>query len=408
MEQLKNISHPFGKPSDASKKKIESGSVQLRDGVTIRLEESDKGFVMAISKRFDIDEVEALVLLRSFLYNEGLPDSFANAASVDEELADAITPFYYSERLYVLRLLPPLLRAYTNPEESFAEVATNLLPKVMPDPTTFADELLNEYRQKTKARPPANLDAEPKKAGLWAKQNAKEQLILLEVLFWTRLVYECEGPLVATIFEVAYETKLGTAQQNSTLLLDDECVRLQQDSAALWILITIEVLELERLAFPGELELTENPHGDKFYWNSPDSLQRIHKVVTENADGQYACQFIAWAFVLSRLVQASAKVKDTPPSSSYKKFFETIVPPLDRAYAKGRDPAHVLMSQAALSPEAGLFPLMLTLLTNSPLFVTSVAWRTGSTVTDPNAVAFRSVFKGHSSLCLLWLILTRL
>ncbi|KIJ97273.1 hypothetical protein K443DRAFT_105919, partial [Laccaria amethystina LaAM-08-1] len=45
-------------------------------------------------------------------------------------------------------------------------------------------------------------------------------------------------------------------------------------------------------------------------------------------------------------------------------------------------------------PEAGLFNLLGSLLTNSPLFVTAVSWRTGSSISDPNAVAFRSVLKG--------------
>ncbi|KAJ3754452.1 hypothetical protein EV360DRAFT_86825 [Lentinula raphanica] len=51
------------------------------------------------------------------------------------------------------------------------------------------------------------------------------------------------------------------------------------------------------------------------------------------------------------------------------------------------------MSQLCLDPKSGLLSLMKTLLTNSPLFVTSIAWKTGSTVTDPNVIAFRSVFK---------------
>ena len=73
VEQLKNAAEPFGTPSDASKKKVDSGSVTLPDGVVIRVEDADKEFIHALSSRFGIDQVHALVLLRSFFYNEGLP-----------------------------------------------------------------------------------------------------------------------------------------------------------------------------------------------------------------------------------------------------------------------------------------------------------------------------------------------
>lgn len=393
--QLSSVSRPFGKPNDASKKKIDSGSVKLRDGVTIRLEDADKQFVFAITKRFNIDEVEALILLRSFLYNEGLPDSAAGAGTttIVEELLDAITPFYYSERLYALRVLIPLFRANAGGAEPVSTVAADMLPEIIPDGKAFATSLIAEYVSKTKARLPPGFDTDPKKAVLWAKQNMKEQLVILEVLFWTMWDYaSCDGPLVAHIYETAYDTNLGSAQENSTLLLDEEGAQLQQDSAALWILITIEVLELERVADPEGIEISEDPQDKEIYWSSPDSLQRIHEIVMSHVDSQFACQYIAWAFVLSRLVEVCTNLKELP--TAYRNFFETIVPPMDRSYSRGREPTHVLMSRAALSPEAGLFPLMLTLLTNSPVFVTSTAWKTGSSVTDPNAVAYRSVFKG--------------
>ena len=399
MEQFSNVSKPFGKPNDASKKKIDSGLVKLRDGVTIRVEDADKEFVFAISKRFDIDEVEALVLLRSFLYNEGLPDNTADAGSttIVEELLDAITPFFYSERLYALRVLIPLFRANAGGAEPVSDVAANVLPEIIPNGKTFATGLITEYVHKIRASLPPFLDSDSKKAVQWAKQNVKEQLVILEVLFWTMWDYaSCDGPLVARIYEVAYETNLGSAQENSTLLLDDEGSQLQQDSAALWILITIEVLELERVAEPAGIEVSVDPEDKDIYWSSPESLHKIHDIVTSHPDGQFACQYFAWAFVLSRLVEVCTSLKELP--TPYSHFFETIVPPLDRSYSRERDPAHVLMSRAALSPEAGLFHLMLTLLTNSPVFVTSIAWRTGSSITDPNAVAYRSVLKGKSSV----------
>lgn len=369
--------------------------MKLRDGVTVRVEDADKEFVFAISKRFDVDEVEGLVLLRSFLYNEGLPETAASAGSVTivEELLDAITPFYYSERLYVLRILIPLFRANAGGVQPVSDIAVDLLPAVIPYGKAFATSLLAEYVLKSKARLPSSFDADPRKAVSWAKQNVKEQLVIQEVLFWTVWDYApCDGQLVAQIYETSYQTNLGSHQENSTLLLDEEGTQLQQDMAALWILISVEVLELERAADPGGIEVSHTPEDKEIYWSSPASLERIHELVTSHPDSQFACQYIAWAFVLSRIVEVCTNLKELP--SSYSKFFDSIMP-TDRSYTRERDPAHVLMSRAALGQDAGLFQLMLTLLTNSPVFVTSMAWRTASSVTDPNAVAYRSVLKGQ-------------
>lgn len=397
--QLRNVAEPFGKPSDASRKKFDSGSVTLRDGVVIRVEPEDKECVFAISERLGIDEVNALILLRSFLYNEGAPDSISNESNnLVDELVDAITPFYYGERLWVLRTLIPLFRANENENAPVHSIASEFLPSILPDGNAFAETLLDEYVRKAKAPLPDKVADDPRQAAAWTRQNAKQQLALLEVLFWTMWNYASRsGSLVTRIFETAYSTDLGTQQQNSTLLLDDEGVQLQRDSAALWILITVEVLELERAAESGGVSLAPEAEDPQIYWSSPESLKRIHELVVSHGDSHYACTYIAWAFVLSRLHNAAAEIKELPPS--YQSFFDSLLPQQGKSYSKEREPVHALMASTCLDPDVGLFKLMFTLLTTSPAFVASVAWRSGSAISDPNAVAFRAVFKGTSPLC---------
>ncbi|KAI0677700.1 hypothetical protein C8Q78DRAFT_960939 [Trametes maxima] len=394
VEQLRNIAEPFGQPSDASKKKVDSGSVTLADGVVLGVEDADKEVVFTISKKLNIDQVQALVLLRSFLYNEGLPEGVdTDSASMADELVAAITPFYYSERLYILRTLTPLFRADQNASDVVHEVASEFLPKIVPDGGAFADTIIAEYLRKTYAGIPEGAQNDPRQAAAWAKQNAKEQLVMLEVLFWTMWSYaSCTGPLVARIYEAAYETHLGSRQENSTFLLDEESVQILQDCAALWILITVEVLELERAGGPGGIEISANPADKDIYWASPDSLKKIHHAVISQGNSNFACTYVAWTFVLSRISRTALELKEIP--NSYKGFFDSLMPQDGGGYSKDGIRAFELMGKVGLNPEAGLFRLMLTLLTTSPLFVTSVAWRTGSSVTDPNAVAYRSVLKG--------------
>ena len=157
----------------------------------------------------------------------------------------------------------------------------------------------------------------------------------------------------------------------------------------MWVLITTEVLELERVA--SGVDISDFPSQD-IYWASPEALEELHKLIVARSDSQYSHSFTAWAFFLSRFVDACRELPSVP--DAYIQFYNSIAPPVDRSYSKDRPPAFVAMVNVCMTQSAGLFELLLTLITNSPLFVTAAAWRTGSTVTDPNAVAFRSVLKG--------------
>lgn len=343
-----------------------------------------------VSNRFDIDEIQSVILLRSFLYNEGLPATLSSEKSRVDELLEAITPFYYSERIFITRAMIPLLRAVENEGDALHTVAKTHISKILPDAQTFAQSLVSEYTEKTRRELPSRMAGNPRVASTWAKQNLKEQLVILELLFWTMWSYaSCDGATVLSIFEAAYGTKYGSAQQNSILLLDAEGGQLQQDIASLWIVLTVEVLELERVASPGGVEISDQPKDKNIYTSSPDALSKIHALVIANEDSTYACTYLAWAFVLSQL--AAAISSDIP--KAYGAFYEDISPHLKRS-SKQREPTHALMTRLCMEPSAGLFDLILALLTGSSLFVTSIAWSAGSNVTDPNAIAFRSVIKG--------------
>lgn len=394
ISQIRDVSNPYGKPTPASRKVVESGTVTLPDGCVLQVDDVSKEFTIALSSHLEINEIQAFILLRSFLYNEGLSISSGSSSdkSLVEELITAITPFYYSERLFLLRVLIPLFRAQEDPADPIHAVATKNLPNILPDGHAFADSLVSEYLRKTQESIPNTFSGDPRAASRWAKQNSREQLAMLEVLFWTMWGYvPCEGELVVELLEAAYNTDLGSSQQNSTLLLDDEGVQILQDIAGLWMLITIEILELERVAEPDGIEISAAPANKTFYTASPDYLKRIHVLVTSNPGNQHACTYLGWAFVLSRIGAKILDMKEVP--DSYRSFYDSTHTHPSRG--KEREPTYVLMGRVALSNEVGLFKLLHNFLTTSPLFVTAVAWKTGSTVTDPNAIAFRSVLKGE-------------
>lgn len=158
----------------------------------------------------------------------------------------------------------------------------------------------------------------------------------------------CSGPLVESIFSAAYTTALGMSQTNNTLLLDEESAQPLQDCAAIWILITVEVLELESLSEPDTIELSGAPSRPDVYHASPESLKRLHDLVTANLGSQYSCTFLAWTYVVSRL---SAKAAETPEiPTSFKSFFDYINPPLTRSYTNDRESIHLQMVKTCLDP----------------------------------------------------------
>ncbi|KAF8178012.1 hypothetical protein BJ912DRAFT_930157 [Pholiota molesta] len=381
---LGSISEKFGKPSNASRKVIESGTVTLPDGVAIQVENADKEYVFAISDKFNIDEIQAFILLRSFLYNQGLPAT-SGSDSMVVELVEAIGPFFSSEYLHTFRVLLPLFRAKENTEDPLYEIAVEFLPEAIPDGPKFAESIVDEYLRRTKAKLPEKFNEDPRAATAWAKQNLREPLVLLELLFWTMWGYvPCSGPIVLKVFEAAYNTSLGSNQNNNTLLLDDESQQLQQDCAAVWILITIEVLELETLGQDDAIELSDSPSRPDVYYASPDSLKILHDLITSHTDSQYSCTYLAWTYVLSRLSAKAAQTTDIP--TSYQAFF-------DHIYQRSR--AHTRANGESMSGSRGW------IVQPSPKpadKLTSFCYGAGVedriVIDRPNAIAYRSVLKG--------------
>ena len=67
--QLRRVTQVFGKPSDASRKKMESRPVPPPDG---EVDYGQKERIFDVSDKFQIDEMQASILVRTFIYGHGL------------------------------------------------------------------------------------------------------------------------------------------------------------------------------------------------------------------------------------------------------------------------------------------------------------------------------------------------
>ncbi|KAH7107260.1 hypothetical protein BKA62DRAFT_682861 [Auriculariales sp. MPI-PUGE-AT-0066] len=377
---------PFGPPSAASKAKVESGSVTLDDGVKITIDAADKPFVYAVSKRYMLDEVEALVLLRSFLYNQGVPVS-----SEPDALADAIAEFYFTERLSVVRCFIPLLSARENAQHPLQNVSESFLKDVITNPAAFIDTLLTEYARRAKQELTPEILRAASVATAWAKQLAREQLAMVEVVFWLLWDLVPSTSLTAVqIFKAAYDSDLGKKQLYSAMLLEDEGRQILNDLECMWTVVLIESLNLEQV-LDDDADISLASATSPILMAAPQQLVVIQQLVfsATQTDARYGPIVLAWCTILYR-VRTMLDSLDSVPDV-YERFVHLT------GALPGSDPPvpmyqHLLMW--TLCAEVDVLGRLKDMLTNAPLFVTSVAWCTGSSLTDPNAIAFRAVVKG--------------
>ncbi|VDC04141.1 unnamed protein product [Peniophora sp. CBMAI 1063] len=388
---LSSLRRPFGKPNAESRKKLESGAFTLRDGVRVQADALAKSSALAISGRFDIDEIEAYVLFRSYVYNEALPGDLAQDNAT--LFLDQFAPFFHSERRCLHRLYVPFLRVLEDDQLMLYETAMKFIPLMIPDGPAFVQDLVAFSADKAQAPIPDNMSTDPRRASTWAKENVRDQLVLLEVLFWAMWEFvPRRGALVVQIYETAYSTALGSLQQNSTLLLDGESLRLLEDCASMWLLIMLEVLEVEAF-LEGRVPTIHTATSEtELYISSPDSLKTIHELVISHGDSQYVPVCVAWAVILGYL-ENSARAMDEIPVP-YKPFFDVLDPRTSRGYSKSAEPVHSFILQRCLDPSANFLPTLMALLTQTPLFATSISLDTDSAITHANAIAYRAIIKG--------------
>lgn len=378
--KLSNCVDPFGTPSSASRSKVESGSIVLENGVETQVPSESREVVWSISRMLGLDEVDAFILWKIFLRNRGLPSDVDTPT--DEEILDHFIPFYFEERLSILRCIIPLLRAHNDPHSVIYNIAKDNFSRIIPKPRDFVSTFAKQYLRRTKQPLPESVLRDPRSASRYAKQSVKEQLVMLEVLFWA--VSECalhDGSLTEEIFKVGYDTNLGVIQENANLLLDEEGVQLLKDMEGLWTLTLVELLQIDQLLSRDPVETTAD---SSLLISFPEYLTRTQDLILSSVTPRHGCVLLAWACVLAHL--SDLDVHERP----------TYMPITSVAYDRFRQ-----ISAHILQPEFGLFQNMQNTLLTSPLFVTAAALETGSPLTYPNSIDFRFIYKSVWFACIM-------
>ena len=399
LSKLSNPTDPFPPPSDKSKNKVLSGSVypHLRQGDATEPEpipvlEDTVEAVWAISTALDLDEVDSYILLRLFIRDQGLtPNEISHIPS----LIDAITEFYFDERIHVLRIMGALLQIRPNHGHQWHSLAAEILAQAVPDDAKFLSLSLDRLRERSKAPIRPQLAKDMRSTAKWAKQGLKEQLCVLEVMFWAAFSLNANGKFVLDYFTTAYETDLGTNQKYKDFLLDEECTRIRLDIEALFVFTIPNLLKVDRfLAEPLDMDLiSHSRHG---YLASPSDVQKIHHLVMDNTplSHRYSPILLAWGYVLNKLTDATT---DEIPQG-WEDLASLLNPP--QRGAQGRLPdtpsemplADVCVKQAV---DQQLLQTLRAYL-SEPIMSLVASNMLGSTLTDPGGGSFK-----YSAKCML-------
>ncbi|KZV81788.1 hypothetical protein EXIGLDRAFT_364402 [Exidia glandulosa HHB12029] len=301
-----------------------------------------------------------------------------------------VSPFYFTESLSVLRCYIPLLRAKEDVDDPLHDVAAQFLDKVLQDPAAFVRTLAKEYVQCTQKELPLEVLRDMSIATMWSKQHALEQLVMLEVLF--RLAWNlvpASGPVVVQLVQTAYETDLGQNQLYVSLLLQDEGAEILQDVECVWLVLLVEAFNLEKVLEDDTLKLVAFHQDASTILSASQQLALVHNLVVCANDPRYGPITLAWACVLFR-PHTAAEEQDAIPEN-YEAFIHRI------AFVPESDPPmplyhHILMW--ALHSDVDVLRRLETLLNQLGARVTSLAWISGSALTEPNAIAFRAIVEG--------------
>ncbi|QRV72805.1 nucleoporin [Ceratobasidium sp. AG-Ba] len=375
ISQLRKCTDPFGQPNSESKKNLETGKVKLADGTTLSLSDEDKQEALAVSTRFQVDEIEALVLLRSCLIHaEHSTLGTTASATWDADLKDALESYYFQQRIHALRVFLPILAASGDPQHPFHVVATDTKQSIMPEDGTFALGLVEQLERRSRQTLPPSVTSEPHAASRWARQSCREQICALEILFG--ILWEldnCHPNLVVRFFEVLFSTDCGQGQANSNYLMDEEGRQLLVDLESLWVLVGLQVLALGRIS--------EGATVGKTLMADPTALLGLHNLIVGSfrLKPRYAPLLMAWGVLLWHL----NTTKDLEgPSSSFSTFYEVVEPPAPTS------PFYQQCAEIALSSDAGLL-VYLSQLLDSPVLSSAAAASKSSGVTTPNAYTYR-------------------
>ncbi|KAI3620126.1 hypothetical protein CBS9595_002093 [Malassezia furfur] len=380
LPQLRACGAALPTRSASARAALDKDTVRVR-GVDVRVDDVQRELARAISDRFDVDEGEALALLRTFLESEHRAlDTLGTARGADgafTEFLDAFTVFFFEEQLAVIRCINALLRISEDAQNELYTMAHAVLDQFAD--ASFATQVLEWFERETQEALPPAIRNDVRYTLLWARQGLCKQLALLEVaflLYYGRLQPTAAFTLAA--LRTIQRTQFGQRQANAGFL-DVPSSVLVECVAHLLLFLAIECLNLEAALEP----LDGAPHADDAALAplvaDPEAVEGALEVLDGAASlVYYAPLLLGYALLLRRLDE---RLEAAPDAS-----LAAVV-----AVHDGGAPMWRRLAHGALDPSMDLFGVLHALLASPLLGGTDSAVLGAS---DLSALAYRAVFKG--------------
>ena len=308
-------------PNARSKAEVESGSVQY-GGEKRSLNASIREVTIAASKKLNLDEVQTYALLRRCLAEDG-SSAPAQPASLDDDLAERLTTYYFRERLSVLKCVHALLmHAQAVDDDRTTELVSTTLERMLEKglEANLVDGICAHLLGETPARP-EDARKNPSVSKDWSELALEETRVMLECVFlmyydrrtkcssatFARLARAFErgalgGAPAAAAELVRFAQQMGGTSGASGAIAQ---VRVTSESLrALCAVILVEALDLE-----GAVDRIQNPSAfdEAHAMLSEDALfEAAEALKSWPSDATHGPVLLAWATLLALAPAASA------------------------------------------------------------------------------------------------------
>ncbi|OZJ03431.1 hypothetical protein BZG36_03186 [Bifiguratus adelaidae] len=243
-----------------------------------------------------LDTTECVGLWKGFVRDTLKQDTAKEVDNADAYLPSLIL-LHYDERLSFLKTLATLFRAGDDQNSLHHKAILPTQDALLGDDDgdAFINTIFSQYCKLLQSEIPKVIEFSDELTDLWARQCAREQIALLQILF---LVFyddiRCTPTWTRRIFDEFKRTDFGQRQRLQDII-DDETSDLLSQSTQLAILISIEILDLDTEAGSDMKTDVADKH------SIDESRTTNQLVLSMDKTRESALLLLAWAFYLEKL-----------------------------------------------------------------------------------------------------------
>ncbi|KAI9010899.1 nucleoporin subcomplex protein binding to Pom34-domain-containing protein [Phycomyces nitens] len=290
----------FNEPSSQSRLKLKVGTNISIEGKTIVLNKEEVELVQTLSIFLDLNELQCALLWNA--YRQENDNDLESAKMIygyqmceDTELILRFTIYYFQDRIAILQCVTSLIRISREPSHPYTQIAKNTVQAINVH-AEFADRMISQLKTLVRFDVPSQFFANPLWAATRARQNLKEEIAILEMLFIIHAFEPCPPKRVFTIIQ-EFEANCFGIHQTCGRLLSHQDADLFNRLSFMCELVAVQVLGLERLAI--EIIGDGQAGQEKTLLQSPEIIIDINSVVAFLGNSASHSTFmLAWSYFL--------------------------------------------------------------------------------------------------------------